>query len=120
MKRTKLRIAIPALLGVSMLLGCGNDTASTDDLAKTAFKVSGNCGMCEKTIEASLNGSDGIGTADWDKETKMITVTYDADKMTEDQMKEKIAGVGYDSETHKADEAVYAALPGCCQYDREN
>ncbi len=31
------------------------------------------------------------------KETKMITVTYDSEKMNEDKIKSKIAGAGYDT-----------------------
>ena len=39
-------------------------------------------------------------------------------KITLDEIKQKIADVGYDSDTHRAKDAIYAALPGCCQYDR--
>ena len=118
MKKQMLKTAIPVLLGVFMLSSCGNAQESEESLAKTEFKVYGNCGMCEKTIEGSLNGQDGIGNADWDKETKMITVTYDSEKMNEDKIKSKIAGAGYDTDSHRADESIYSQLPGCCQYDR--
>lgn len=82
------------------------------------FKVYGNCGMCKEIIEGSLIGQDGIGSVNWNKESKMITINFDSDIINEDQMKDKIASVGYDTETHKADDAVYNALPGCCKYDR--
>ncbi len=74
--------------------------------------------MCEKTIESSLNGHEGIGKADWDKETKMISVTYDPSIMDEEKIKEKIAGVGYDSDSHRAKDEVYNSLPNCCKYKR--
>ena len=115
MKKTMLKVVMPAFLGVSMLMSCGSDNKS---LTTAEFKVYGNCGMCEKRIEGSLNGKDGIGEADWDQNTKMITVTYDSAKMDENKIKAKIAGVGYDTETHRAKESVYSELPGCCQYDR--
>ena len=118
MKKTMLKLVMPAFLGVSMLASCGNAQEADKSLTKAEFKVYGNCGMCEKTIEGSLNGQDGIGNADWDKETKMITVTYDPKKMDENKIKEKIAGVGYDTDSHRADESVYNNLPGCCQYER--
>ena len=38
-----------------------------------SFKVWGNCGMCEKTIEQSLKVK-GIKSADWNKDSKIITV----------------------------------------------
>lgn len=118
MKKTIVKLVMPAFLGVSMLMSCGNVQESTDSLVKAEFKVYGNCGMCEKKIEGALNGQDGIGTADWDRETKMITVSYNPEKMNEDKIKDKIAGVGYDTDSHRADESIYSELPGCCQYDR--
>ena len=118
MKKTMLKLVMPAFMGVSMLMSCGSSQTTNDSLAKAEFKVYGNCGMCEKTIEGSLNGKDGIGEADWDKETKMITVSYNAEKMDEDKIKEKIAGVGYDTDSQRAKESVYNDLPGCCQYTR--
>ncbi|MCT4583255.1 MAG: cation transporter [Flavobacteriales bacterium] len=118
MKKTMLKLVMSAFLGVSMLMSCGNAQESNDSLTKAEFKVYGNCGMCEKTIEGSLNGQDGIGNADWDRETKMITVSYNPEKMNEDKIKAKIAGVGYDTDSHRADKEVYSELPGCCQYER--
>lgn len=82
------------------------------------FKVYGNCGMCEKTIEGSLNGVKGIVKADWNKETKMMEVTFNEKEVSLDQIKMKIASVGYDTEEHRATKKAYSKLPGCCQYDR--
>jgi mercuric ion binding protein len=110
-----------AFLGVLMMTSCGSseDTNdSSESMSKTEFKVYGNCGMCETTIEGSLNGQDGIGKADWDKETKLITVTYNPETIDEDKIKAKIAEVGYDTDSHRAKESVYSKLPGCCQYTR--
>lgn len=118
MKKTMLKLVMPAFLGVSMLTSCGNAQESNDSLTKAEFKVYGNCGMCEKTIEGSLNGQDGIGNADWDRETKMITVNYDPKKINEDKIKTKIARVGYDTDSHRAEVSTYDNLPGCCQYKR--
>ena len=65
-----------------------------------------------------LNGQDGIGTADWDKDTKMISVSYDAKKLDENKIKQMIASVGYDTDSHRAKKSTYSSLPGCCQYQR--
>ncbi|HPA30479.1 MAG TPA: cation-transporting ATPase, partial [Bacteroidia bacterium] len=37
--------------------------------------VYGNCNMCKKTIEGSLKEKDGIIAKNWNKDTKMLTVT---------------------------------------------
>lgn len=89
-----------------------------DSLKTEIFKVYGNCGMCEKTIEGSLKGIKGIKKADWNKDTKMMEVTFDKTLITLEEIKKKIAGVGYDTDEFKASEESYNSLPGCCQYER--
>jgi len=82
------------------------------------FTVYGNCGMCKKTIENSLKDVKGVSEAEWNKETDEMSVTYDPEVITLDSIKQKIADVGYDSDTHRAKTEVYNNLPGCCQYER--
>jgi copper chaperone CopZ len=89
-----------------------------DDKETDLFKVYGNCGMCEKTIEGALKGVKGVEKADWNKETKMIEVVYHTHDISLDEIKKKIADVGYDTEEYRASEKVYNNLPGCCQYER--
>ena len=84
------------------------------------FKVYGNCGMCEKRIEKAANSVDGVSTADWNKESKMIEVKLDDSKTDVHKVHMAIAKAGYDTKMHKATDEAYKKLPGCCQYDREN
>jgi len=83
------------------------------------FKVYGNCGMCQSRIEKAAKSVDGVTTAEWDKETKMIEVTYDDSKTDRDKIELAIAEAGHDTETQKAKDTVYDDLPGCCHYERE-
>ena len=83
------------------------------------FKVYGNCGMCKNTIESSLKNEKGVQSVDWDKETKLIEVTFDESLITLEEIKKRIASVGYDSDEFKAQDSVYDSLPSCCQYERE-
>jgi copper chaperone CopZ len=82
------------------------------------LKVYGNCGMCEKTIEGSLKNIKGIEKADWNKETKMMEVTFDSEVISLKEIKQKIADVGYDTDEVRATDDTYNGLPGCCQYER--
>ena len=82
------------------------------------FTVYGNCGMCEKTIEEALKDTKGVSVADWNKDTHIMTVTFKPNLITLDKIKTIIADVGYDSDTHRASDEVYAGLHGCCQYER--
>ncbi len=105
----------------AVLTGCSG--ADTNQLnanfnKSQSFQVYGNCSSCKKTIEKSLSDVDGVGNVDWDKKTKQIKVDFDSSKINLNQIKSKIAAVGYDTEEVRAEESVYSSLPGCCQYDR--
>ncbi len=82
------------------------------------FEVKGNCGMCETRIENAAKSVDGVLSADWDKETKMIDVKFDSDKVDTHMVHMAIAKVGHDTKMHKASDEVYDKLPGCCKYER--
>ena len=82
---------------------------------KKEIKVSGNCGMCKKTIEKSLKIKE-VYKADWNKKSKMLTVTFDEKKISLDSLEKRIAAVGYDTEHHKSMDEVYSELPECCLY----
>ena len=81
-------------------------------------QVAGNCGMCETRIEKAAKGVEGVQAAEWDKETKMIEVTFNPDQTSGDKIQKAIAAVGHDTPLHKASDEVYECLPGCCKYDR--
>ncbi len=103
------------LFAAVMLLGVQNLFAES----KTEkIKVSGNCGMCETRIEKAALAVAGVTKADWNKETKDLTVTFDASKATIDKIEAAEAKVGHDTPKFKADAKTYESLPGCCKYDR--
>jgi mercuric ion binding protein len=111
---------INAIMAVCLMLFSISFVSAQNSKNKTIeFKVAGNCGMCKKTIESSLKGKSGISSAVWNKDTKMMKVAYDPSKITEDQIHQKIADAGYDTDKKKASEKTYGALPGCCQYKRK-
>jgi copper chaperone CopZ len=87
--------------------------------AKTeTIKVYGNCEMCENTIEKAVNKKK-ISKADWNKETKMASITYDSKKTTLEAVLKNIALAGYDNQSFLAPDAAYDKLPDCCKYVRE-
>jgi periplasmic mercuric ion binding protein len=82
------------------------------------FKVSGNCGMCKNTIETSLKDVKGVKSSFWNKDSKVIKITYDPAQISEDQIHQKIADSGYDTEKKKGADKSYNSLHKCCQYNR--
>ena len=93
-------------------------TVTAQSEKKETFKVSGNCGMCETRIEKAAKSVDGVLSADWDKETKMIDVKYTSGEVDIHKVHMAIAKVGHDTKMHKASDEVYDKLPGCCKYER--
>jgi copper chaperone CopZ len=82
------------------------------------FKVYGNCGMCKSRVEKAAK-AEGATTAVWDKDTKIMTVTYDASKTNLEALQKKVASVGHDTDLFTAPDKVYDKLPGCCLYERK-
>ena len=82
------------------------------------FKVYGNCGMCEKRIEKAAK-VEGVTKALWNVDTKIMTVSYNPDKVSNDGIQKNIAAVGHDTEKYSADYEAYSRLPGCCLYERK-
>lgn len=88
--------------------------------AKTEIvKIYGNCEMCEKTIETAGNVKK-VANVEWNKDSKMATITYNSIKTNQDEILKRIALAGYDSDKFLAPDDVYSKLAGCCQYERVN
>lgn len=85
---------------------------------KDIFMVYGNCEMCEKRIERALTNVKGVHSADWNVETKVLTVHYDDGVISLEEIKKKVAAAGHDTGKFRASDEVYNSLPGCCQYER--
>lgn len=81
------------------------------------FKVSGNCGMCKSAIEKAAKKA-GAEAATWDKDTKVITVTYNTATTNTAKIQQQIAGAGYDNVGFKTTTAAYNKLHACCKYER--
>ncbi len=111
MKTKMLSLASMFLLGTMTLFAQGKTEK---------FEVKGNCGMCETRIEKAAMSVEGVKTADWDQETKMIEVAFDDSKTDVQKVHKAIAKAGHDTKLHKAKDEVYNNLPGCCKYDRSD
>jgi copper chaperone CopZ len=107
-----------SLVIILLIVACNG--VSTPPSAKTSeFKVWGNCGMCKKTIESSLNDKPGIIKADWDVKTKQMSVTFDTLRVNLADIQQTIAAVGYDNDAFEGDSAAYEGLHKCCKYKRK-
>jgi len=92
--------------------------ATSVEPLSAAFMVYGNCSMCKDRIEKAANGVNGVMNAEWNVDTKMISVQFDPAMTTELKVASGVARAGHDTQFGKARDDIYQTLPACCQYDR--
>ena len=85
---------------------------------QTTVKVYGNCGMCKSHIEKAAKEA-GATSAVWNKDTKVLSLKFDASKTDSKKIQTKIAEAGYDTQDATATKEAYDKLDECCQYDRK-
>lgn len=112
-------IGVVAFNPLSAQTNTNPQTAVAQATKTTTFQVSGKCGMCKNRIEKAVGKLDGTQSANWDVKSKDLTVKYDPSKVEEEEIHQKIASVGHDTEKAKASDETYNSLPGCCKYERD-
>lgn len=116
MKTLKYIIALGCILTYGTSVNAQTHDHSKMDGTKTEqLKVSGNCGMCKSRIEKAAL-LDGVSKAEWNKETKVLTLVYNPSKVSSDDIQKNIAAAGHDTDKFKASDSIYNSLPGCCKY----
>jgi mercuric ion binding protein len=98
---------------VSMISTTSFGQSQTDTI-----KVFGNCSMCKKRIEKAVK-LEGVINAVWSPETKLLIISYDIRKISNDDIQKAVAAVGHDTDKYTADDVVYSKLRGCCLYERK-
>ena len=121
MKTIKILFAtIVACITIQFALAQSGKETINDRTKTQTIKVYGECGMCKKRIEKAAFTVEGVKSAGWDENTKLLTLKYDLLKNdVVDNVQKKIASVGHDTEKYMADNAIYQKLPECCHYQRK-
>jgi copper chaperone CopZ len=105
------------MLGLFLLMTFSACAAQIKNAKTESYQVSGNCEMCKNTIETTAN-KKGVSSAEWNKDTKVVRLTYDSVKTSASEILKKVAYAGYDNEQFLAPDEAYAKLPECCRYAR--
>jgi periplasmic mercuric ion binding protein len=114
LKENKMKTIKILIMAVVAIISTGAFAQSKTD----TIKVYGNCGMCKSRIEKAVK-KEGAATANWNSDTKLLVVSYDDSKVTNDGLQKAIAAVGHDTEKYAATDKAYNNLPGCCLYERK-
>lgn len=117
MKKITSNISI-FTFALSLFLFAFQSDVLAKDIKKETIEVSGNCEMCQKRI-LSAASVKGVKSVTWSPSTQMLNVKFDNNIITLDEIEQRIAKAGHDTPNHKADDATYDGLHGCCQYDRK-
>lgn len=82
----------------------------------TVLLVNGVCEMCQNTIQNAALKTKGVKHAVWNVQTKVLSLSYEANKVSLEEISNNIAKSGYDTEYIAATEEDYKALHKCCHY----
>lgn len=120
-KRSMMNDQITALVDGHTGHGSHGDSshakANSNDEHAEIKDVQGLCEMCQDRIEKAAMSVTGVSSAHWDAKSKALHLNYDKKKTSIDDVSKAIAKAGHDvGSKYKADDTVYNALPGCCQY----
>jgi hypothetical protein len=117
-KMKKYIICLMALLMVCIttIAQLTNNKTATDTAYTTVqFRVEGACEMCKERIEETAKGK-GVQKAEWDVDSKILTLHYFPAIANVNKIKDRIVEAGHDLLNKKAKNNVYNALPECCHY----
>lgn len=79
------------------------------------IQTSAECESCKERIENRLNFTKGVKTSNLDLSNKVVTVIYDKNKVTPEEIRKAINKTGYDADSSKAEAKAYNKLPNCCK-----
>lgn len=100
-----LSLIFTLFLGVNAF--AGNETLQV--------KTDAVCGHCKERIEGNVIKLKGVKTATLDLSTKILTVTYNTDKVDAATIKKTIVDTGYSADDVAGNEKTRTSLPHCCQ-----
>lgn len=107
--KTKLIVSIIALLMIFKI------NAQDVTTAELKIKTSAVCDMCKETIEKYMAFEKGIKKSVLDVDSKILTVAYNPQKITPEQIRKAVSKSGYDADDVPADPKAYKKLDACCK-----
>jgi hypothetical protein len=111
------KISIPLTVLMFWFVQGFSAQITQDKTESTEFKVYGECGMCKTRIENAAK-IEGVKSATWDKESKMLKIEFKPSKVKLIDIHKSITKVGHDTDKEKAKDETYKKLPACCKYER--
>ncbi len=111
----KMRCFYFCVLLLLSFLVVGRAYAVKHTTVSAVYNVNGVCDQCKKRIETAAY-IKGVRYAEWNVETHDLTLKYNSDKTSVDEILKSVAKAGHDSALFKATDEDYDKLPACCRY----
>lgn len=99
----------------AMVIISGGLFAQESKYSIEEFHVDGVCDQCKERIENAAY-IKGVKQCEWNKESQILTVTFNPAKIELIQIHKNIAEAGHSTDKVEASDEVYHKLPKCCAY----
>jgi periplasmic mercuric ion binding protein len=113
-------IAILAFVTISLGAFAQQKTPTKDEFKTITIKTSAMCDMCKETLEKAMAYEKGVKESSLDVDSKVLTVTYNANKTSPEKIKLAVTKAGYDADEMPADTRAYDNLDACCKKDAKH
>ena len=113
-KRFIVAVITAIIISAGLFAQTGEHSKTTTNKTEI-IKVQGNCDLCKARIEKAAK-VEGVTKAEWNKDTKNLSLTYNPSVVSSDEVQKKITAAGHDTQKFKAPDEVYEKLPACCKY----
>ena len=113
-KTMKIRLKLSTLFfPVVIFISSGYLTAQKSQTV--TFQTSAQCGMCKERIEKEMNFVSGVQFAELNMEDMSLTIKFKSKKTTADDLRKRVAAIGYTADDVLPKEEDVKKLPLCCQ-----
>lgn len=103
-----------SLISLMAFVSMPNQAWASGGTEEVTIQTNAICGSCQERIESALYKVPGVKSAELDLEYKTVTVKFKTSKTSVEELRQVIAGVGYDADDVKADSSARKDLPHCC------
>ena len=79
------------------------------------FNTSAQCGMCKERIEEVMNFVPGVKYAELNLKDMSLEIQFNTKKTTADDLRKRVAAIGYTADDVEPKEEDVKKLPLCCQ-----
>lgn len=113
--KTSRMILTALLVGVSLISFAQNEPVKVAKGYQVDIQTSAICEMCQHAIEYDLTFAKGVKSADLNLDNKVVTIVYNENKITPEELRTRITKVGYHADFMARDSIAYENLPMCCK-----